>query len=58
MNEYQKEQAIFEAANHGRFEKIFPLPLREAADANGQTQLDGSLTAQQKQLSQQQYQAL
>ena len=35
MNEYRKEQDIFEAENLGRFDKIYPLPVREAADTNG-----------------------
>ena len=45
MNEYRKEQDIFEAANHGRFEKIFPLPVKEAGESNQQSQADSSLSA-------------
>ena len=45
MNEYRKEQDIFEAANHGRFEKIFPLPVKEAGESNQQAQADSSQSA-------------
>lgn len=34
MQEFKKEQEIFEAGNHGNFEKIYPLPIKEAAESN------------------------
>ena len=35
--EFKKEQDVFEAANHGRFEKIYPLPVKDAGDSNAKT---------------------
>lgn len=58
MNEFKKEQDAFEAANHGNFEKIYPLPTKDASESNSQAQEDNSLTPAQKQLAQSQYQAL
>ena len=34
IKEFKKEQEAFEANNHGNFEKIFPLPVKEAAESN------------------------
>lgn len=34
ITEFKKEQEIFEQANHGRFEKIHPLPVKEASESN------------------------
>jgi len=34
MKEFRREQDIFEAANHGNFDKIYPLPIKEAAESN------------------------
>lgn len=56
--EYKKEQDVFEAANHGRFQKIYPLPIKDAAESNSQAQENASLSTTQKQLAQSQYQAL
>ena len=44
--------------NHGNFEKIYPLPTKDASESNSQAQEDNSLTPAQKQLAQSQYQAL
>ena len=33
-NEFKKEQDAFEIANHGNFEKIYPLPTKNAAESN------------------------
>ena len=34
MKELRKEQDAYEALNHGNFEKIYPLPIKEAAESN------------------------
>ena len=34
INEFKKEQEAFEAENAGRFEKIYPLPVKQAAEIN------------------------
>ena len=52
IDNFKKEQDVFEAANHGRFQKIFPLPIKEAADSNSQAQDNQDLTTSQKQLAQ------
>ena len=44
MNEFKKEQDAFEIANHGNFEKIYPLPTKDAAESNQQAQDDQKLT--------------
>ena len=49
MSEFQKEQTIFEAANNGRFEKIYPLPVKEAAESGTWAKFDSNLTLDQKQ---------
>lgn len=48
INEFKKEQEAFEATNHGRFERIYPLPVREANESNQKTQSDDTLTLSQK----------
>lgn len=44
INEFRKEQDIFEAENHGRFEKIYPLPIKQASDSNQNCQDDATLS--------------
>ena len=34
INEFKKEQEAFESVNHGAFERIYPLPVREAHESN------------------------
>ena len=48
INEFKKEQDIFEAANLGRFEKIYPLPVKEAADNNLKAQENPRMSLTQK----------
>lgn len=40
---------MFEAANHGRFEKIYPLPVKEAKESSEKAQLDLVLSNNEKQ---------
>ena len=51
INEFKKEQEAFEAVNHGRFERIYPLPVREANESNQRSQNDETLSTAQKQLA-------
>lgn len=34
VEEFKKDQEVFENENNGRFEKIYPLPVKEAAEGN------------------------
>lgn len=34
INEFRKDQDVFETENHGRFEKIYPLPIKQASESN------------------------
>ena len=43
MQEFRKEQDIFEAQNSGKFEKIYPLPVLQASEINHKTQDDQTL---------------
>ena len=38
MQEFKREQDIYEQSNHGNFEKLYPLPIREAGESNQKTQ--------------------
>jgi len=55
---FQLLQDDFEQMNLGRFERILPLPIKHAMLENQKTQDDPKLSSYQKQLANQQYQAL
>ena len=58
LDKFHEEQEEFEQQNMGRYERIFPLSVREAQLDNQSTQENPTLTTAQKQLAQQSYQAL
>lgn len=58
MLKFQAQHEDFEQDHLGNYERILPLPIRQAMLQNQKTQDDPKLSAYQKQLANQQYQAL